>query len=130
MSGAIKSANTRTPDAVRTSATPAFVVAHGDYAWSGDILDPGRPALPTRPSVLHAVLIDAPGPRATIYQDYADGISWRALCGTEVLAITPTFFDDASRSACPGCGVVMNRWLDDADAIRWDLRVPPRGTRR
>lgn len=108
--------------------TPAFVVGHVDFAWTGDARAPGRPALSERPRVLHATLVPAPGPSEAWFQvDLHRGSRWRALCGADVLAIAPAFFDEEARWACKNCGSIMNGWLDDVARVRWELLVRPSG---
>ena len=108
---------------------PAFVAAHRDYSWTGDARNPGQPTLLVRPRIVHVVLVAAPGPIAPWFQNYTEtGARWLALCGAEVLAVTPRFFDERAPGSCRRCGDVMNRWLDDLDGIRWDAQVhPPAG---
>lgn len=101
----------------------AFLVGHIDFSWTGDARAPGEPALSPKPRVLHAALVEAPGPSAALFQDYLrSGQRWRALCGTEVLAITTQFFDDAALWSCRRCAHVMNRWLD-GDPVQWENAV-------
>jgi len=108
-----------------TTPTPAFVIGHVDFEWTGDARSPGPLTISPHPRVLHAALVTAPGPTTSRFQDYArSGGAWRALCGAEVLVITPAFFDDVARWTCRGCATIVNRWLDDVGQVQWELRIP------
>ena len=108
-----------------TATLPAFVIGHVDFEWTGDARQPGPLAVSAHPRILHAALVDAPGPTASRFQDYArTGGAWHALCGAEVLVVTPAFFDDIARWTCKKCGAIVNRWLDDVRLVQWELRVP------
>ena len=109
-----------------TTATAAFVVGHQDYSWTGDARVPGTAELPHRPGILHAALVRAPGPGPEDgwFQDYSrGGPAWRALCGVELLAVSPRFFDDAVRWSCLRCAGVVDLWLDDPRMVSWEREV-------
>jgi hypothetical protein len=108
---------------------PALMAAHQDFSWDGPAPGTGQPALLPRPRFVHAVLVEAPGPKSPWFQDYVRaGSPWRALCGTEVLVVTTSFFDEAARGACKRCAGAVERWLDDESLINWDWVVHDRKT--
>lgn len=111
---------------VPLTVIPAFVVGHRDYVWTGDAREPGEPTLSSAPRVLHAALVAAPGPDRPWFQRFRHAtVPWRSLCGVELLAVSPEFFDEATPWSCRVCGTRMNRWLDDVDLVRGELLVAP-----
>jgi hypothetical protein len=103
---------------------PAFVAGHADYAWEGDPRAGGAPILLTEPRVVHAVLVEAPGPSSPWFQDYArTETEWRSLCGATILAVTTRFFDDGARRTCSRCAETLSRWLETPEQIRYERAV-------
>ncbi len=110
---------------------PVFVAAHQDYSWVEGAGRTGRPALNPSPRFVHAALAEAPGPPVPLFQNYArSGPGWRALCGVEILAVTPSIFDESVPRACKKCALTLDRWLDDERLIRWERLVSEPGSIR
>jgi hypothetical protein len=98
--------------------TPAFMKAHIDYSWDADDL---TPMLVRAPRIVHAAVVEAPGPAHERFQDYARGAErWRAACGATILAITTEFYDDEGPRACRRCAAIVLGWLDDENPGGWE----------